>query len=224
VNHTTLGLLAITTLFSSAAAVVGTLLVLGLASPQPVQAAPDKKELHIALVNLERICRSTPKFKALKKNWDDTQSEFKEWNEELDRDYKLKFDEIKRIRVANPDDEMLGLRVELQAIEQALKAAREEQEQYLASLLAYHQKEVIEDVYTNLQRYVRQEGYNLVLQDYENANENADFFSGAAYAQSMMSRPVLDAPWALDGDPHVTDITAVMIKFMRAGGVPEKED
>jgi Skp family chaperone for outer membrane proteins len=220
-NRTTLGLLAVSTLFSSIFATGGTLLVLGLVSPEPVQAAPAKKELRIAIVNLEQICRSTPKFKALKKDWDETQSEFKAWNEELERDYDSKADEIERSRAAN--DEALGLRVELQAIEQAMKVAREEQEQYLAALMAYYQKEVIEEIYVNLQRYVRQEGYNLVLQDYENAVD-ADFFSGAAYAQSMMSKPVLDAPWALDGDPHVTDITAVMIKFMRAGGVPEKDD
>ena len=223
-NRKTLGLLALVTLLASVVSTAGTWLVMGLASPQPVQAAPDHKELRIAIVNLERLCRATPKFKACKKDWDDAQAELAAWNKSLERDYRRKINEIQRALVADPDADVLELRVEAQGLEELMKAAKDEQSEYLGALLAQYQEEVIADVYTNLQRYVRQQGYNLVLQDYDTAALDADFFSGEAYAQSMMSKPVLDAPWALDGDPHVTDITPVMIKFMRAGGVPEKDD
>jgi hypothetical protein len=222
-NRTTLGLLAISALFSSIVASVSTLVALGLTSPQPVQAAPDKKELRIAIVNLEAVARATPKFARCKIEWDAAQDELKRQTQKMKRDYKLTLEKIQRALARNPEADVLELRVELQSIEQLMKVAEEEHRMYLGALLAEYQKLVLVDVYANLQRYVRQEGYNLVLQDYENAVD-ADFFSGAAYAQSMMSKPVLDAPWALDGDPHVTDITAVMIKFMRAGGVPEKDD
>jgi Skp family chaperone for outer membrane proteins len=223
-NGKTLGLLALVSIFASVVSAASTWLVLSLASPQPVQAAPDHKELRIAIVNLETLCRATPKFKACKMDWDDAQAELAAWNKSLERDYKRKVNEIQRSLIADPDADVLDLLVEAQALEEMLKAAKEEQSEYLGALLAQYQQEVIEDVYANLQRYVRQQGYNLVLQDYDTAAPDADFFSGEAYAQSMMSKAVLDAPWALDGDPHVTDITPVMIKFMRAGGVPEKDD
>jgi hypothetical protein len=91
-------------------------------------------------------------------------------------------------------------------------------------MLGAFQGEVLQDVLVNLRRYARQQGFRLVLQDYDVDAESADFFSGQAFAQSLMSKPVLDAPYALEGDKHVTDITDVMIKFMRAGGVPENDD
>jgi hypothetical protein len=172
---------------------------------QPVRA---EAGIRIALFNLEKAARRSNLFKARKLEWDDAQAALKEQNDKMERDYKAKIAEIKRANMANPDDNLLILRVEAQAIEQALKAAKEEQQQYLGALLAQYQKEVLIDVMEKLDKYVRLQGYDIVLQDYEDADADADFFSGAAYAQSLMSKPVLLAPGIdLKKNPYVTDIT-----------------
>jgi hypothetical protein len=172
---------------------------------QPVRA---KEGIRIALFNLEKAARNSAEFKERKVLWDEAQKALKEQNERMERDYKAKVAEIQRANLANPDDNLLSLRVEAQAIEQALKAAKEEQQDYLGALLAQYQKEVLIVVMEKLEKYVKLQGYDIVLQDYEDASAEADFFSGAAYAQSLMSKPVLYAPGLdLKNNPYVTDIT-----------------
>jgi hypothetical protein len=223
-NRKTFGLLALTTCLSSLVAAGVTLLALNLGSPQAVQAAPPHDELRIAIVNLERVSRSTPRFQALKREWDIAQAEFKQANKEDEAEHRQLVAAINGARAVDPDDPLLELRARAQGLEQMLEVAREEQKNYLAAMLNAFQREVLVDVLVNLRRYARQQGFRLVLQDYDDSAEYADFFSGDAFAQSVMSKPVLDAPYALEGDKHVTDITDVMIKFMRAGGVPEEKD
>jgi hypothetical protein len=187
-------------------------------SPEPVYAQPERAKagIRIALFNLEKAARSSKLFKAKKIDWDQAQTALKEQNEKMQRDYKLKMEEIKRARLANPEDNVLSLRVELQAIEQALKVAEEEQRDYLGALLAQYQKEVLIEVMKELNDYVGLMEYDIVLQDYEDASSDADFFSGAAYAQSLMSKPVLAAPGIeKKKNPYVTDITDAIIERMK---------
>jgi Skp family chaperone for outer membrane proteins len=224
-NRKNLGLFLLATCVSSLMAAGVTLLALHLSSPQTVQAAPPHDELRIAIVNLERVSRSTPRFRKLKVEWDAVQLEFDEQNEADEAEYRLLVAEIAKARLADPDDPQIELRSMAQAQEEMIKAARKEQEEYLAALLAEFQRIVLLEVMENVRRHSRQQGFRLVLQDYDDVSgEDADFFSGSGFAQSLMSKPVLDAPYALEGDKHVTDITDVMIKFMRDGGVPEKKD
>jgi Skp family chaperone for outer membrane proteins len=187
-------------------------------SPEPVYAQPPRATagIRIALFNLEKAARSSKLFSTRKGDWDKAQEALRLQNEKMQRDYKLKEEEAKRARLANPDDDVLSLRVELQAIDQALKVAEKEQQEYLGALLAQYQKEVLIQVMEALNTYITLMEYDIVLQDYEDAAENADFFSGAAYAQSLMSKPVLAAQGiALNKNPYVTDITDAIIERMK---------
>lgn len=221
-NLKTRGLVALMMLTSALVAAAVTLVMWVVTTPEAVQAAPPHDELRIAVVNLERVSRSSPRFQTLKKEWDAAQAELKLANAGDEAKYKELVAAIQRGYIEDPEDSQLWLRSEAQAIEQKLEIARKEHEEYLETLLSLFQGEVLADVLVNVRRYARQQGFRLVLQDYDVTGDEADFFSG--FAQSIMSKPVLDAPYALEGDKHVTDITQVMITFMRAGGVPEKKD
>jgi hypothetical protein len=136
----------------------------------------------------------------------------------MELDYKTKYGEIQRAAISKPEDNQLAARSELQALEQAMKVAKEEQQQYLGALLAQYQKEVLQEVMTVLEKFVAKHTYDIVIQDYEDAATDADFFSGAAYAQSLMSKPVLTAPGMKEKkNPYVTDITDAIIELVKGG-------
>lgn len=177
---------------------------------QPAYAQPVRAQagIRIALFNLEKAARNSDEFTERKLLWEEAQKSLKEQNDKMKRDYDAKLAEIQRRRLARPDDDLLDLRVEAQAIEQAMKAAKEEQQEYMSALLAQYQKEVLIVVMEKLESYVNKHGFDIVLQQYDDAAEEADFFSGAAYAQSLMSKPVLFAPGVLSNkNAYVTDIT-----------------
>ncbi|MCB9932144.1 MAG: OmpH family outer membrane protein [Planctomycetes bacterium] len=205
---------------AAVAAIIATLCTLvcsSLAAPAPVSAAPET--MRVAVVNLEQVARASRTFQQRKIKWEDAQQESKNYLQELKHEYDSKLRELGR---TNDEPERMQLRVELQALEEAKSAASEEQQKYLAALLSMYQQEVLSEVLENLRRYVRQKGFNLVLQNYDVDEEYNDFFSGGAYAQSLMSQIVLDAPGAATGDNvFVTDITADMAAAMKKGGVPE---
>jgi Skp family chaperone for outer membrane proteins len=185
--------------------------------PEPVQAqnVRAKEGVRIALINLEKTARQSKWFKANKIEWDAAQDQLKQQNKKMELDYRERASAIQRAQIQNPDDPQLAARAELQALQEAMKAAEKEQQQYLGSLLAHYQKEVLQEVMTVLDKYVSKQGYDIVIQDYDDAATDADFFSGGAYAQSLMSKPVLVAPGIKEKrNQYVTDITAAIIALV----------
>lgn len=186
--------------------------------PEPVYAqnVRAKEGIRIALINLEKTARQSKRFKELKNEWDAAQEQLKQQNSKMELDYKAKVAQIQRDAISKPEDAQLAARSEAQAIEQAMKVAKEEQQAYLGALLAQYQKEVLQEVMTVLDKYVAKQGYDLVIQDYDDADADADFFSGAAYAQSLMSKPVLSAPGMKEKkNAYVTDITDAIIDIVK---------
>ena len=182
---------------------------------EQVNAAPPRATvpIRIALVNLEEASRQSKVFKKLKLDWDDAQKELKAQAEKYQQAYEKKYQDIQRARMAGSDeDEILTMRVEFQALEQTMKAAEEEGKKYLSALLSQFQKEVLVVVMDEIDKFCKIEGYDLVLQDYTVESEDADFFSGGAYAQSLMSKPVLMAP-GMDkkANSYVIDITQAIV-------------
>src|SRR5688572_24713288 len=76
-------------------------------SPEPVYAQPPRATagIRIALFNLEKAARSSKLFSTRKGDWDKAQEALRLQNEKMQRDYKLKEEEAKRARLANPDDD-----------------------------------------------------------------------------------------------------------------------
>lgn len=206
---------------AAVAAIVATLCTLvgsNLVTPAPVNAAP--QSMRVAVVNLEQVARASRTFQMLRAKWEVAEQDMRAYQQRLDEEYATKLREFGR---ALDDEERMQLRVELKALEETNAAAREERQKYLAALLSMYQQEVLSEVLENLRRYVRQKGFNLVLQNYDVEEEHSDFFASGAYAQSLMSQVVLDAPGAVEGDNvFVTDITAELAAAMKKGGVPEE--
>lgn len=206
---------------AAVAAIVATLCTLvgsRLVTPAPVNAAP--QTMRVAVVNLEKVARASRTFQKLSAKWEVAQQDMQAYLQKLDEEYDTKLKELGRTR---DDEERMQLRIELQALEETSATAKEEQQKYLAALLSMYQQEVLREVLENLRRYVRQNGFNLVLQNYDVEEEHSDFFNSGAYAQKLMSQVVLDAPGASVGDNvFVTDITNDMAAAMKKGGVPEQ--
>ncbi|MCB9894991.1 MAG: hypothetical protein H6839_11125 [Planctomycetes bacterium] len=217
------------------AACVASLCVLAwatLLAPGTVNAAPDPapkaatKPIRIAIVNLEEISRSTPLYSRLRSEWEEARADIKSYHAKLQRQHDTTLQRIENGGGAHADeDDLVKDRVRLQALRETLKAAKEEGDKYLNALIADFQKQVLTEVMINVRRYMRQEGYAILLQDYNVEDDPADFMSGDPYAQSLLAKPVLDAPGSLDGsNVFVTDITQEMIAAMKSGGVPEDPD
>lgn len=178
-----------------------------------VQAAPDRqpKSIRIATINLEEASRQSKWFKALKNDWERAQEDIKQQSEKMKADYQAKVEEYQRARLRGDDPSLLiSISVEIKALEEAQKAAREEQTAYLQALLNQYQKDVLLKVMDELERYVKLEGYDMVLQDYTLESEEAGFFQDNVYSQTLMSKPVLHVPGAT-ANPYVTDITQPII-------------
>ena len=92
----------------------------------------------------------------------------------------------------------------------ASAAAREEQAGYLQALLNQYQKDVLQKVIEELEKFVKLEGYDIVLQDYTLEAAEAGFFKDNVYAQTLMSKPVLHVPGGVNNS-YVTDITQTII-------------
>ena len=225
-NRLTLALVAIAATASGLAASLFTVLLLGAAQPEPVQAAPEATApIRIAVVNLEEVSRSSRLYAHKMWQWKSVQDDVQK---AADRDRGEYEAAIRRLNFAlsKGEDkiEIQMCRIEVQAYEESLAALQTELAEYLQKLLDEYQREVLKDVLDNVRRYARQEGFQLVLQDYTLDESNAKFTEND-YAETLMAKPVVDAPgMSSDANTHVTDITKIMIDHMRKGGVPEKDD
>jgi Skp family chaperone for outer membrane proteins len=183
--------------------------------PEPVAAqSPEraKEGIRIAIINLEEASRQSKIFKELKLKWDAAQNDIKRQNDKSKAEYEAKVEAYKRARLRGEEPEtLMNQEVEIKSLEEALKAANEEQRNYLARLLDTYQKEVLVEVMRVLDNYVKLVGYDIVLQDYTLSGADADFFSGPAYAQTLMSKPVLHVWSVNDKNQYVTDITQAII-------------
>lgn len=187
--------------------------LLNTTEPEPVEAAkPRAREaVRIAVINLEEASRQSKWFKELKIDWERAQTDIKGQAEKMKADYELKVEEYQRARLRGDDpNELLSVGVEIKAMEEAMKAAREEQASYLQALLNQYQKDVLLKVMDELDKYVKLEGYDIVLQDYTLESEEAGFFKDNVYAQTLMSKPVLHVPGGVN-NAYVTDITQPII-------------
>ena len=178
---------------------------------QGFQRSPDG--IRIALVNVQEAARKSKKFQVRKVDWERAQTELKAQNDKMRRDYEAKYLELNRARIAGePEDVLLNLRIELQSIEEAMKAAEGQQKEYLMELLNQYQNEVLQNVMKEIKDYTDLQGYDIVLQDYSENPDDADFLSNDAYSQTIMSKPVIHTP-LLDKKQNkfVKDITQVII-------------
>lgn len=181
-------------------------------------AKPRAKEggIRVALLNLEEASRQSKTFKALKIDWENAQNELKASNQRMKEAYDKKRAEVNQVRLSGDDEKLLDLRVELQSIEEAVKAAQEEQKNYLGALLNQYQTDVLREVIKAVEDYAAIEGYDIVIQDYTVNGDDADFFSGGAYAQTMMGKSVIAAPGMVaNKNAYVTDITQAIIDKLK---------
>lgn len=206
-------------LLACAAGFAGSLIHDSLKTAEPteaVHAAPERAKagaVRIAVINLEQASRESRKFKELKILWEAAQEELKKQNQKMEQDYNAKLAELRR---AGTEDEKMALRVELKSFQEAQKVSQEEQQKYLGALLAQYQTDVLRHVMEEMDKFVRKEGYDIVLQDYDVEAADADFFSGGAYAQSLMSKPVLLTPGTKDKkNAYVVDITQEIINLVK---------
>ena len=176
----------------------------------------EEKAIRVAIINLEEASRQSKWFKALKIDWEGAQDDIKRQNEKMKADYQAKVEEYQRARLRGDEqDDLLPLEVEIKAMEEAQKAASEEQQNYLQALLNQYQKDVLRQVMAEIDTYVQLEGYDIVLQDYTLETEEAGFFQGGIYAQTLMSKPVLHVPSVNDKNAYVTDITQPIIERIK---------
>ena len=194
-----------------AAGYVGSLL--NTTEPETVEAAKprEKEAVRIAVINLEEASRQSKWFKALRIDWEHAQSDIKRQAEDMKAEYDAKVEEYQRARLRGDEaGELLTLGVEIKALEEAQKAAREEQTGYLQALLNQYQKDVLQRVMEEIEMFVKLEGYDIVLQDYTLEAAEAGFFQDNVYAQTLMSKPVLHVPGGVNNS-YVTDITQSII-------------
>ncbi|MCL4729364.1 MAG: OmpH family outer membrane protein [Planctomycetes bacterium] len=167
--------------------------------PADAQGNPGAKPLKIALLDLERVARSSRKFKKLKDEWEARQNTLKEENRKMTEEFEEKKAALRRAQArSDASEEVATLRVELAAMEENIKTTREVQKRYLSELLENYQKEVLEDVLGRAQEYCIRQGYHLVLQNYDNPKKDDDMFTGSSFAERVMSKPVLFAPGTVD--------------------------
>ncbi|MBE7491514.1 MAG: OmpH family outer membrane protein [Planctomycetes bacterium] len=181
--------------------------------PADAQGNPGAKPLKIALLDLERVARSSRKFKKLKDEWEARQNTLKEENRKMTEEFEEKKAALRRAQArSDASEEVATLRVELAAMEENIKTTREVQKRYLSELLENYQKEVLEDVLGRAQEYCIRQGYHLVLQNYDNPKKDDDMFTGSSFAERVMSKPVLFAPGTVDrSNPYVVDITDALL-------------
>ena len=148
-------------------------------------------------------------FKKRKIDWEAAQAEVRKQDDEYTQAIETKRRDINRgINTGATQDQLTTLRVELQALEETHKAAREEQHKYLEDLLAQYQKEVLQEVVNKIETYAKTHDFDMVVQDYALDATDADFFSGSAYTQTLLSKPVICAPgMARNKNAYVVDIT-----------------
>jgi Skp family chaperone for outer membrane proteins len=189
------------------------------AQPQQVEAQPQRAErgIRIALVNLEEVARRSPMFADRKLRWDRHQKALEDERKRIDDDINVKEAELRRARADNrSEDELLQLRVELEVLKRHRERAVEDHQFHMSLLLSKYQKEVLQYVRPEIERYAQLQKYDIVLQDYS-VEDAEGLFSGDAYAQTLINKPVLYAPGVIDNsNPYVTDITEAIINRMAA--------
>lgn len=189
------------------------------------QARPRADEaIRVAIVDLEQVCRQSRLFKERKIDWDHAQSEVASQNKKLEDDYRAAMERLMRAKLrGDGPDVTMPLQVEATALEEAHKAGIEEAKVYLRALLNEYQKEVLQYVMKELELFVNLSGFDVVLQDYSLEAEEAGFFEGGIYAQTLLSKSVLYYPEGANKPNHyITDITEVMIQRLRNAPVPAK--
>ncbi|MBK8207713.1 MAG: hypothetical protein IPK87_13135 [Planctomycetes bacterium] len=190
------------------------------------QEARSDKGIRVALVNLEAVSRESEKFRQLKDKWNGVQRELGMDRDEAEQRYRSKAMDVQRARKENRDQEEVGaLEIELRTLKDALEMMKKQHAEYLESLLAHYQQEVLSFVMAVVKEYADYHEYDLVLQDYTLDDSGKDFFAGAAYAQTLINKPVLYAPnGATKGARHVTDISADVLKWSSGERPAPKKD
>lgn len=183
---------------------------------EPVPAQAQARPLKVALLDLERVARSSAKFKQLKDQWELRQNALKEENRKLTVEFEDKKAELRRaMGRTDSSEDVAVLRVELTALEENIKTTKEVQKRYLADLLEHYQKQVIEHVMSEADGYCTREGYHLVIQNYETSSSETEMFAAGSYSERILNKPVLFAPGMKDKtNPFVVDITAQVVDLV----------
>lgn len=200
-------------LLAGAAGLGGSLLHQRLAQPQEVHAQSMRAEkgIRIALLNLEAAARSSKKFGDLKLKWDETQQAMKAEMERLQADHDKLKAEVRAAQATGDIELALTSQAQQSALQETMEVTRKQQGAYLQSLLNQYQKEVLVEVMAKAEEYCKKEGFDLLLQDYTLDATESGFFSGGAYAETLMNKPVLYAPGLKDlKNAYVVDITAAI--------------
>lgn len=183
------------------------------------QARPRANDaIRVAVVNLEEVSRQSRLFKERKIDWDRAQGEVASQNQKLEDEYRQAVEQVMRARLrGDGPDVIMPLQVEAKALEEAYKAGVQEGKSYLRALLNEYQKEVLEYVMDELRLFVNLSGYDVVFQDYSVDAEDAGFFEGGVYAQTLLSKSILYHPEAANRpNQYITDVTQVMIERVKS--------
>ena len=206
---------------AAVAGLIGGLTPLVFEEPANVHAVGPRadKGIRIALLSLETAARESGLFKSKKSDWETIQEQFVAENKRDKKELaEMRQDLALMARSENADqDEVASQQLAIKTMEEAIKVKRDQQQKYLALLLEQYQKEVLQAVIIEVEKYVEKEGYDLVLQDYElKGGDESDFLARDTFSQTLMSKPVLYAPGLLKfKNNYVTDITESIVKRVK---------
>lgn len=194
-----------------AAGFAGSLAKDWLIDAKPVEAQVNP--LKVGLLDLETVCRKSKKFLALKVDWEKARAQEKGIAEQMKSEYDGKKAKLRQVRADSGEADIL--KAELAALEQNIDATQKVQKEYLSRLLEEYQKQVLDDVCAKAEAWCLTNGYHLVLQDYRAELSDSDMFTGSAYAERMLNKPVLFAPGvAGKNNAYVTDITEAILALV----------
>lgn len=209
----------------AAAAGLGGTYVRDWIDPKPAYAQA-KPGVKIALLNLEAVSRGSPRFRELKQKWDEIQRELAQERQRSEQAYASKTREVQVARrEKRSEEELVPLEIEMQTLRDAVSELRKQQAQYIELLLAQYQADVLASVMMVVKEYADYHEYDLVLQDYTPDEPGDGFFGGAAFAHTVINKPVLYAPDGnRSGTKHVTDISADLQSWVAGNRPPPKKD
>lgn len=177
--------------------------------PKPADAQnTPKPDFKIALLDMERVSRSSKRFRELKVEWEAVQTKLKSENDKTMGEFESLKNKLRRAQSEGETEQAMGLRNEAAAMEESMKAIKEVQKTYLSELIEQYQKEVLDVVLAAADSYCTTRGYHLVLQDYEVKKSDSELFAGGTYSERLLNKPVLLTPGVIaKTNPYVTDIT-----------------
>ncbi len=171
----------------------------------PVAAAP-MPPVKMALLDLEKVARSSKLFVQRKSDYDAAQKWVRDniaWRAaELDT-LKEQLADAKRV----DEDLAHELEIATKAKEQEIEFTNGCWKHYLDELRLVYMKQVLRLALSKSHKYADDNGYNVVFQEFD--LNDAGIFSERQWSETLLAKPIIHTPVL---DPYITDITDEVIK------------